>query len=97
MDANPTSAHFSEATYRLDAVGRNLFKDSEVAVIPLWKEGERLGIMVTTPEKSTQALEAAWAVDALTRHGVLPDRRAAETKAAFMAFDFKRCIELAEH
>jgi hypothetical protein len=95
MDANPASAHFRQATYRLDAGGRNLFKDSEVAVIPLWKEGERLGVMVTTPEKSTQALEAARSVDTLTRRGGPRDRRAAESKAAFMAFDFKRCIGLA--
>jgi len=95
MDANPVYAHFRQATYRLDAGGRNLFKDSEVAAIPLWKDGERLGVMVTTSEKSTQALEAARAVDTLMRRGGPQDRSAAEAKAAFMAFDFKRCIGLA--
>jgi hypothetical protein len=97
MDANPSSAHFREATYRLDAGGRNIIRDSQVAIIPLWKEDERLGIMVTTPEKSTKALEAARAVDALTRQGGFLDRRIEESKGAFMAFDFKRCIELAGH
>jgi hypothetical protein len=95
MDADPASPHFRQATYRLDAGGRDLFKDSEVAVIPLWKYGERLGVMVTTSEKSTEALEAARAVAALMRRGGPQDRLGAEAKAAFMVFDFKRCIGLA--
>ncbi len=97
MDATPTAAHFRQATYRLEAAGRDLFRDPEVAVIPLWQEGDRLGILITTPEKSTQAVEAARAVAALTRQGGPAERRAAQAKAAFMAFDFKKCLEHAGH
>lgn len=92
MDANPGSAHFRQATFRLDDGGRSLFKDDEVAVIPLWKDGDRLGVIVTTPERSAEALEAARAVDTLMRRAGPQGRLAVEAKAAFMAFDFKRCI-----
>ncbi len=95
MDANPGSAHFSQATFRLDDGGRNLFKDDEVAVIPLWKDGDRLGVIVTTPERSAEALEAAQAVGALMKRKGPGDRLTGEAKAAFMAFDFKRCIGIA--
>jgi hypothetical protein len=95
MDANPGSAHFRQATFRLDDGGKNLFKDDEVAVVPLWKDGNRLGVIVTTPERSAEALEAARAVEALTKRGGAQDRLTAEAKAAFLAFDFKRCIGLA--
>ena len=95
MDATPTTAHFRQASYRLEAAGRNLFRDLEVAVLPLWREGDRLGVLVTTSEKSTQAVEAARAVAALTKQGGPAERRAAQAKAAFMAFDFKKCLELA--
>jgi hypothetical protein len=97
MDANPASAHFRQATYRLDGEGSRLFKDDEVAVIPLWKDGERLGVIVTTPERSAEALAAARAVDSLMRRGGPQDRLASEAKAAFLAFDFMRCIGLAGH
>jgi hypothetical protein len=95
MDANPGSAHFRQATYRLDGEGSSLFKDDEVAVVPLWKDGDRLGVIVTTPERSAEVLEAARAVEALTKRGGPQDRFTAEAKAAFLAFDFKRCLGLA--
>jgi len=95
MDANPASAHFRQATFRLDDEGRSLFKDDEVAVVPLWKDGERLGVLVTTPEKSAEALQAARAVGALMKRKGPQDRLAVEAKAAFLAFDFKRCIGIA--
>ena len=95
MDANPASAHFRQATYRLDGEGSSLFKDGEVAVIPLWKDGERLGVLVTTPERSAEALEAARAVGALMKRKGPRDPLTAEAKAAFMAIDFKRCIGIA--
>jgi hypothetical protein len=95
MDANPGSAHFRQATYRIDASGRYLFRDGDVAVIPLWKDGESLGVLVTTPEKSAEALQAAQAVEALMKDRGSRDPRTSEAKAAFMAFDFKRCIGIA--
>ena len=95
MDASPGSAHFRQATFRLDDAGRTLFKDDEIAVIPLWKDGDRLGVIVTTPERSAEAMEAARAVDTLMRRADPQDRLVVEAKAAFMAFDFKRCIGIA--
>ena len=95
MDANPGSAHFRQATFRLDNGSRSLFKDDDVAVIPLWKEGDRLGVIVTTPGKGVEALEAARVVAVLEKRKGPQDRLTAEAKAAFMAFDFQRCIGLA--
>jgi hypothetical protein len=95
MDANPASAHFRQATFRLDAAGRDLFKDNDVAVIPAWQEGDRLGVVVTTPGRSAEALEAARAVGKLMKEKGAGDRVTAEARAAFMAFDFRRCIGIA--
>ena len=94
MDANPDSAHFRQATFRPDDGRRNLFKDGDVAVIPLWEEGNQMGVIVTTPGKSAEALEAARAVAALEKSRGSQDSLTREAKAAFMAFDFKRCVEL---
>ncbi len=96
MDANPGSAHFRQATFRPDDGGRNLFKQDDVAVIPLWKEGNQLGVIVTTPGKSAEALKAAQAVAALEKRRGSQDSLTGEAKAAFMAFDFKRCVEIAQ-
>ncbi|NPV04654.1 MAG: hypothetical protein HPY67_07975 [Syntrophaceae bacterium] len=95
MDANPSAPHFRQATYRLDAAGRDLFRDGEVAVVPLWGDGDRLGVLVTAPERGAEALEAARAVERLMRERGPRDPRTAEAKAAFMAFDFKRCAAIA--
>jgi len=95
MDANPSSAHFRQATFRLDAAGRDLFKDGDVAVIPAWKEGDKLGVVVTTPARSAEALKAARAVGALMKEKGPRDPLAAEARAAFMANDFKRSIGIA--
>jgi hypothetical protein len=95
MDANPRSAHFRQATFRLNEGERNSFVDGKVAIIPLWRDGDKLGVLVTTSEKRAEALEAAHAVARLTNHGGPQDHSAAQAKDAFMAFDFKRCIGLA--
>ncbi len=95
MDADPASRHFMKAAYRLDAAGRDLFKDGDVAVIPAWKEGDKLGVVVTTPERSAEALKAARAVGALMKEKGPRDPLTAEARAAFMANDFKRSIGIA--
>jgi hypothetical protein len=95
MDANPASAHFRQATFRPDAAGRDLFKDGDVAVIPAWQEGDRLGVLVTTPARSAEALEAARAVGKRMKEKGAGDPVTAEARAAFMAFDFGRCIGIA--
>jgi hypothetical protein len=61
MDADPDSPYFSHATFRLDRNNRNVFVDkgNNVSVIPLWSENENLGVLITTPEESADALKAA--------------------------------------
>jgi hypothetical protein len=95
MDANPNSAHFRQATYRLDEGTRDSFADDKVVVIPLWRDGDKLGVLVTTPEKRTEALEAARAVARAMKRGGPQDRVAAQAREAFLAFDFRRCTGLA--
>jgi hypothetical protein len=64
MNADPSAHNFSKATYKLAAQDRNLFVDKKnrIAIIPLWKEGENLGLLITTVEKSQSALQAARAI-----------------------------------
>ncbi|MBP8696962.1 MAG: hypothetical protein KBH73_10945 [Syntrophobacterales bacterium] len=95
MNANPAAPHFKQATYRPDAPGRDLFQDGHVAVIPAWQEGDRLGVLVTAPERGAEALKAARAVRLLMKDRGPRDPVTAEAKAAFTAFDFKRCIGIA--
>ena len=95
MDASPNSAHFRQATFRLDDRTRDSFADDKVAVIPLWRDGDKLGVLVTTPEKRAEALEAARAVAGLMKRKGPQDQVATQAKDAFLAFDFQRCIGLA--
>lgn len=97
MDADPKSPRFSRATFRLDRPNRNLFLDKEanIAVIPLWSEGESLGVLITTPNQSEDALKAALVIqERKARH---PDPREEgrrltdECIARFKSFDFKAC------
>jgi len=103
MDADPTARHFSRATFKIDAPGRNLFADSSnrVALIPLWSEDERQGLLVTTPEKSTEALGAALKIHKLLT--LFPEPRIHSKQqlledclAAFKRLDFKTSAQLAE-
>lgn len=59
--------NFAEATYRLEASNRNAFfdKPNNVAVIPLWRQNENLGVLVTTPDQSEKAIKAGRAIQAL--------------------------------
>lgn len=102
MDADTKSPHFSRATYRLDREDRNLFidKENEVAIIPLWAEGDSLGVLVTTPEKSSDALKAASMVQRLLQRFPQPREKEKnavieECIASFRRFDFKNCYQLA--
>ena len=69
MDANPDARNLSEATFKLDRSTRNLFLDREndIAAIPLWSEGEKLGVLVTNREKSDTALKTAIEIQELLR------------------------------
>jgi hypothetical protein len=97
MDADPKSPRFSRATFRLDRPNRNLFLDKEanVAVIPLWSEGESLGVLITTPNQSEDALKAALVIQERKARHPAPreeERRLTdECIARFKSFDFKAC------
>jgi hypothetical protein len=103
MDAAPDSPHFSNATFRLDCKGRNIFLDetSNLAIIPLWSEDDNLGVLVTSIEKSTDALKAALAIDKLREQFPEPKDQKIKTLieeciARFKQFEFKRCYQMAQ-
>jgi hypothetical protein len=72
-----------------------LDKEANIAVIPLWSEGDSLGVLITTPNQSEDALKAALVIqERKARH---PDPREKvrrvtdECIARFKSFDFKAC------
>lgn len=103
MNADKDGPHFTRSTFRLDRDNRNIFTDKEarVALVPLWGERETLGVLVTTPERSADALRAALAIQKLK--GLLPgaigkgDNPLIENCVTrFKELDFKRAYELAQ-
>ena len=102
MKANPKAHHFLQATFRLDREGRNIFigRKNNLAIIPLWNEGGKMGVLVTGREKEPEALEAALAIQALisrfseTRERD-KDRVLQDSLALFKKFDFKGAGETA--
>jgi hypothetical protein len=102
MDADPSSPNFSRATFRADQDGRRVFLDKEnhVAILPLWSQGENLGVLITTPKKSQDALRATamiiklWQKYSEPREGKTK-KIAAECVAAFQAFDFQKSVQIA--
>jgi hypothetical protein len=101
MDADPPSPGFSHATFRPDREGRNIFRDRRngLAVIPLWSRGEDRGVLVTTLEKSEDALKATQALLELWNRppaGAGKDRETMEASLeAFRNFDFVKSHALA--
>ena len=103
IDADPDSHHFSHATFRLDRKDRNVFIDikSNVAIIPLWSEGKNQSVLITSTEKSSDALKAALMIEKL-RQRVSGSRGKKEKMliedciAAFKRFDFKRSCQIAQ-
>ena len=104
MDADPDSPYFSHATFKLSENNRNSFIDKEnnVAIIPLWSEKGNMGVLVTTPEKSSDALKAALMVRELFQRFPEP-RNEKEGKfieeciLSFKKFEFQTCCQIAEH
>jgi hypothetical protein len=103
MDADPDSQYFSHATFRLDRKNRNAFIDNKnnVAIIPLWSDKGNQGVLITTPEKSSDALEAALMIQKLFQR--FPEPRGNEEVksiegciASFKRSDFKTCCQLAQ-
>jgi hypothetical protein len=102
MNADAKGPGFTRATFRLDRDGRTFFMDkaNDVAVIPLWEESGNLGVLVVSPEKSDDALQAAL----LIQRRVHLKGRGSEGKieeglnkaiAAFKGFDFAGSARMA--
>jgi hypothetical protein len=103
MDADPDSPYFSHATFKLDRSNRNTFIDKEhnVAIIPLWSEKGNRGVLVTTPEKSSDALKAALMIRELFQRfpeprGEKEGKFIEECILSFKRFEFKTCCQIAE-
>jgi hypothetical protein len=61
------SRDFDNATYKLEMNNRNIFinKRNNIAIIPLWKEKDNLGVLVTRSDGSDGAFKAARAIQIL--------------------------------
>lgn len=101
--ANRTLWLVSRATFQLDQENRKLFVDEEynVAVIPLWGQGENQGVLVTTVPKSQEALQATLMIQKLLQH--YPEPRSGKGKQqveecleAFKRFDFQKSHQIAK-
>lgn len=104
INANSNYPYFSRAAFRLDRGKSNIFVDKkhDVAVIPLWSEGENQNVLVTTPEESTNALKSALLIQKLLDFYPEPwskeqDHLIKKCIRAFKNFDFKTCYQLTEN
>jgi hypothetical protein len=102
MDADPAAKHFSRPTFKLGGSGKSHFEDrsNKVAIVPLWSEGDRHGVLVTTPDKGKEALDAALQIRKLLSRFPEPRPKGRATQiersqSAFKSFDFKGAAELA--
>ncbi|MEW6665126.1 MAG: hypothetical protein AB1512_07890 [Thermodesulfobacteriota bacterium] len=102
MDADPAAHHFSRPTFKLGGSGKNHFEDrsNKVVILPLWSEGDRQGVLVTTPDKGKEALDAALQIQKLLNRfpEPRPKGRAVQiekSQASFKSLDFKAAAELA--
>jgi len=100
MNANPSAHHFSQATFQLHSRNRNLFLDkgNNLAMIPLWPEGDRQGVLITSQEKSEEALNAAILADRFLQRYPEPRGKAQKQVvenclASFQQSDFKTCAQ----
>jgi hypothetical protein len=91
------SRTFDQATYKLEAGNRNVFVDKQhnIAVIPLWKENEKLGVLVTTPDRSKVAINAALAIQKLIDQNSENKNVMSEAVAAFKNKDFEKSYDIA--
>jgi len=100
---------FTNATYKLEINDRNLFVDNSIsglfrrnniAIIPLWKEREKLGVLITTGDRSGSAIKAAQAIQAIMDQiGDVPDNEKnatiLEAIEAFKRYDFEKSYAIA--
>ncbi len=95
MNADPSAPVFSRAAYKLTGEKGSIYRDksNEVAIIPLWEENGAAGVLVTTQEKSEEALRAALAVKRLMIRSsqsreAKEDKAVRDAVAAFKRFDY---------
>jgi hypothetical protein len=103
MDADPDSPYFSHATFKLGGNNRNAFIDKKinVAIIPLWSEKGNQGVLVTTTEKSSDALKAALMIRELFQRfpeprGEKEGKFIEECVESFKRSDFRTCYQIAQ-
>lgn len=96
------SRNFAEATYKLEVSNRNVFVDkrNNVAIIPLWRQKENLGVLITTPDHSEAAIKAAQAIQALIDQNLGTSDNEKETvileaTTAFKSKDFEKSYAIA--
>ena len=92
-----SSPSFDQATYKLEVSNRNVFVDKQnnISIIPLWKEKESLGVLVTTPDRSKAAVQAALAIQKLIDQNSGNENVIRESIAAFKKKDFEKSYEIA--
>lgn len=100
---------FAHATYKLQADKRNIFVDKassgrfrrdNLAIVPLWQEGDAVGVLVTTAELGEAALKAGLAIQALLEQALSKadaDRQAVVLAAiaAFKNQEFEKSYGIA--
>lgn len=103
MDADPGSPNLSRATYKLNQVNRNRFLDKKnnLAVIPLWSQGEAIGVLVTSGQKSDLALKAALGIQELKNHyqgsgDQGTGQRIKKAIGAFRKAQFNTCVRITD-
>lgn len=103
VNADPKAPHFSRATFKLEESNRNRYLDkrNNVSIIPLWKEKDELGVLITTPNESEMALKAARAIQkliALTAKSDSSEKRKSleEVVTSFKKFDFTESHQISQ-
>ena len=92
-----SSPSFDQATYKLEVSNRNVFVDkrNNLSIIPLWKEKENLGVLVTTPDRSKAAIHAALAIQKLIDQNRQNENIVNEAIAAFKNKEFEKSHDIA--
>jgi hypothetical protein len=92
-----SSPGFEQATYKLEVSNRNMFVDKQnnISIIPLWKERENLGVLVTAPDRGKAAINAALAIQELIDQHTDNEHVISESVVAFKNKDFEKSYEIA--
>ena len=94
-----TSGDFTNATFKLREKKRNIFTDKAngISIIPLWKQKNRQGVLVTYPGDHTKdAIKAAEAIQALIDKDMEKEQVVVKKAiAAFKQSDYKASYAIA--